>query len=107
MPSTVDIGEYIDGLVKTELRGDRSRFDELWERVPNFGQRLREHDRDSAWLHWRPKTFDGWYCLRANPGYVVFAQERGAKSDQRAFSSEREAVRYAVSVAVYRIPHEI
>ena len=101
------ITSYVERLIADELDGDSSRFDELWERVPNFGQRLREFDNDSAWLHWSPKTYDGWYCLKEGSTWVVFAQERGSKSEQRAFASEREAVRYAINVASFPIKHAI
>lgn len=103
----MSISAYIEQLLASELGGDLSRFDELWDRVPNFGQRLREFDDPSSWLHWTPNTYDGWYCLKQGSAFVVFAQERGDKSSQRAFATEREAVRYAIDVAVYPLKHAI
>lgn len=62
------VNEYIVQVANDKLGGDLSRFDELWESVPNFGQKLRTFDSDSAWLHWRKKTYDGWYCIQNSDG---------------------------------------
>ena len=105
----MDLASYLQQLIRDKLEGDTSRFDELWDRVPNFGNRLREFDADSSWLHWTTKTFDGIYCIAEGSKFVVYFQERGAIDERshRAFLSEREAVRYAIDESVMAIPHAI
>lgn len=94
------VSDYLKQQIETNLGGDRARFNELWDLVPNFSARISSYDSDSAWLHWRPKTFDGWYCVSSGGGYVVYYQERGIRSDVKHFQSEREAVWCAVDTAV-------
>ena len=90
------ITEYLEKLVESELGGDKSKFEELWTRIPEFAERLHSFNADSSWLHWTPKTFDGWYCVKASNEYHVYYQERGSKSDFTKFQDEREAINYAI-----------
>lgn len=55
------VNEYVVQLANEKLAGNLSRFDELSDLVPDFAQKLRAFDSDSAWLHWRKKTYDSWY----------------------------------------------
>ena len=95
------MNEYIVQIAKDKLDGNLSRFDELWNLVPNFGQKLRTFDSDSAWLHWRKKTYDGWYCVQTSNGkFEVYYQERGSKEQSIVFTDEREAIRFALNASV-------
>ena len=91
---------YLKHVIAEHLGGDAKRFDELWELVPEFSSQLRGFDSGSEWLHWQPRTFDGWYCLPEQDGYVVYRQERGVRDEFTRFGSEREAVRFAIDTAV-------
>ncbi|MBC7750543.1 MAG: hypothetical protein H7Z73_02325 [Candidatus Saccharibacteria bacterium] len=86
--------------MKEKLSGEISRFDELWQLVPDFSSKLREFNADGNWLHWTPKTFDGWYCIKTSIGYEVYYQERGVKSDFTHFKDEKGAIKFAIDVSV-------
>ena len=100
----VFVDEFIRESLRQHVDGDAARFDELWALVPDFGQRLRSFDSDSAWLHWAPKTFDGWYCVAAPAGYSVYYQERGFVGQRWFFVSERAAARFAINASVLKLP---
>ena len=68
--------------------------------MPDFSERLRAFDSDGSWLHWSPKTFDGWYCVPGPQGFDVYVQDRGQQSDLRHFVDEREAMMFAIGVSV-------
>ena len=88
------ISEYLKQEIDENLGGDVSRFDELWQLVPNFSEKLRGFSSDNAWVHWSRKTFDGWYCVKIKDGrFEVYYQERGGKEPSEFFSDEREAIR--------------
>jgi hypothetical protein len=53
------VNQYLKQKIDEQLGGDASRFDELWERIPNLSDVLRSFNSDSNWLHWTRKTFDG------------------------------------------------
>jgi hypothetical protein len=89
-----DVSDYMKAVIKSHLNGDASRFDELWELVPGFGERLRSFNGNSEWMHWSPKTFDGWYCVKTTSGYDVYFQERGVIDARRSFPSDRQAVSF-------------
>lgn len=92
--------EYIEQVVNDKLGGDLSRFDELWGLIPDFAQTLRTFDSDSGWLHWRKKTYDGWYCVQTSKGtFEVYYQERGNKEPGTAFTDERDAILFALNAA--------
>ncbi|HET6397207.1 MAG TPA: hypothetical protein VFF91_10250 [Pseudoxanthomonas sp.] len=93
--------DYLQHLVAEHLGGDRSRFDELWTLVPDLPRRLRGFDADGEWLHWSPKTFDGWYCVPARGGFDVYYQERGRVGEVRHFCDERAALAAAVEAAMF------
>jgi hypothetical protein len=95
-----DVGAFVERLIADRLGGDSSRFDELWDLLPDLGERLRAFDDDSAWVHWRRKTFDGWYCMKEGSTWRVYFQERGGISQNRAFATEKEAVRFALKSVV-------
>jgi hypothetical protein len=87
-----DASDYVKAVIESHLNGDASRFDELWDLVPGFIERLRSFN--SGWLHWSPKTFDGCYCVKTASGYDVYFQERGVIESRRSFPSDRQAVRF-------------
>jgi len=63
--------------------------------------KLRAFDSDSAWLHWRKKTYDGWYCVQTSDGeFEVYYQERGSNEPSIVFTDEREAIRFALNASV-------
>jgi len=99
------ITQYLAELVDKELGGDRSRFEELWELLPDFSERLRAFDSDGSWLHWSPKMFDGWYCVSRPQGFDVYVQDRGQQSDRRHFVDEQEAMMFAIDVSVFDLGH--
>lgn len=94
------LSDYLRELIAGRLGGDESRFEELWQLVPGFSERLRSFDSGREWLHWRPKTFDGWYCVHDGSEYLVYYQERGIRGNPLRFQSEARAVTYAVDAAV-------
>lgn len=95
------VNEYIKQVANDKLGGDLSRFDELWDLVPNFAQTLHTFDSDSAWLHWRKKTYDGWYCVQTSDRvFEVYYQERGSKEPSTIFTDERNAIRFALNASV-------
>jgi len=95
-----DVGEFVEKLIADRLDGDSSRFDELWDLLPDLGERLRAFDDDSSWLHWSRKTLDGWYCVKEGPTWRIYFQERGGISESRAFATEKEAVRFSLQKVV-------
>lgn len=96
------INQYLKQVVDEQLAGDASRFDELWERVPNFSEVLRGFNSDSNWLHWTKKTYDGWYCVPSSAsGFDVYYQERGSIGEISHFDDERSAVRHAMNASVF------
>jgi hypothetical protein len=98
------VNQYLKQKVDEQLGGDASRFDELWERIPNLSDVLRSFSSDSNWLHWTIKTFDGWYCVEnANSGFDVYYQERGHREDPVHFDEERAAIRFAINASVFNI----
>jgi hypothetical protein len=97
------ITEYLTNEVGEKLGGDVSRFDELWELIPSFGEKLRSFNADGSWLHWTPKTFDGWYCIGTGGGFDVYCQERGRKEAATHFSDEREAIKFAINSSVFSL----
>ncbi len=99
-PPHLSVTSCLQALVDDRLGGDASRLDELWSMIPDFAQRLRAFDTDGSGLHWRPKTFDGWYCVAVAGGFEVYYQERGFKEPPRHFADERAAVLYALEVSV-------
>jgi hypothetical protein len=97
----MSIHDCLSGLIAKKIGGDISRFDELWQLVPDLAQKLRSFDPDGRWLHWRTKTFDGWYCVGcADAGFEVWYQERGVREPGVLFSDEREAIRFALNAAL-------
>ena len=99
MPTSIN--DYVSGLITEKIGGDASRFDELWQHVPDLAKKLRSFDADAGWLHWRPKTFDGWYCVAlADAGFEVWYQERGVREPGVMFSDQREAIHFALNAAV-------
>jgi hypothetical protein len=100
MPMT-DLEGYLRGAVAEHLDGDASRFDELWARIPGFGQRVRELTRDVGDIQWRRRTLDGWYCVDTGSGYEVYVQERGIVSDLRSFPTEAAATTYFLRTLGY------
>ena len=96
----MNINEYLKQLVADKLDGDASRFADLWELEPELSAKLRSFDNDDAWLHWRPKTFDGWYCVAMPDGFGVYFQERGSKEPPKLFANERDAMTYALTSSV-------
>lgn len=98
------VNQYINQMVDEQLGGDASRFDELWELIPNLSEVLRSFNSDSNWLHWSRKTYDGWYCV-ANPnaGFDVYYQERGHRERAKHFDNERAAIRFAIDASVFNI----
>ena len=98
------VNEYLRQAVDEHLGGDASRFDELWDRIPNFAAALRRYNADTNWLHWSAKTFDGWYCV-AHPesGFDVYYQERGHREPSTHFAQERAAIRFAIHASVFDI----
>jgi len=86
-----ELETYLQSAIAEHLDGDASRFEELWERVPGFGQKLRDLSRDIGDVQWRSRTLDGWYCVKTDSGYEVYTQERGIRSDVRAFPTEAAA----------------
>ena len=97
----MNIHEYLKQLVADKLEGDTSRFAELWELEPELPAKLRSFDRDDGWLHWRPKTFDGWYCIAMPDGFGVYYQERGSKEPLKLFANERDAMTFALTSSVF------
>ncbi|KQP08645.1 hypothetical protein [Pseudorhodoferax sp. Leaf265] len=97
------VTEYLKNLVVDLLGGDVSRFDELWVLVPDFSAKLRSFNSDGSWLHWSPKTFDGWYCVPSSSGFDVYYQERGLISEATHFSDEREAIKSAIDASVFSL----
>jgi len=94
------LAEYLGRQVRDLLGGDVARFDELWDLIPDFSAVLRGFDQNSEWLHWRKKTYDGWYCVRhPDQSFEVYYQERGGKEPGAVFSGEREAIRYALQAS--------
>ncbi|MBB4639247.1 hypothetical protein [Longimicrobium terrae] len=89
-----DLERYLQSAITEHLDGDASRFEELWERVPGFGQKARDLTRDIGDVQWRDRTLDGWYCVDTGSGYEVYTQERGIKSDTHSFSTGAEATTY-------------
>ena len=98
------VNQYLKQKVDEQLGGDASRFDELWEQIPNLSAVLRGFNSDSNWLHWSRKTYDGWYCV-ANPvsGFDVYYQERGHREQATHFDEERAAIRFAINASVFNI----
>lgn len=95
------VNEYIVQLANDKLGGEFTRFDELWNLVPNLAQTLRTFDSDSAWLHWRKKTYDGWYCVQTSDGvFEVYYQEREVKEPSTVFTDEPKAIRFALNSSV-------
>lgn len=94
MMETTELERYLQSAVTEHLDGDASRVEELWERVPGFGQKVRELTRDISDVQWRSRTLDGWYCVNTGSGYEVYTQERGIRSGVHAFASEAEATTY-------------
>jgi hypothetical protein len=95
------VDEYIEQLANDKLDGNLSRFDGLCDLVPDCAQKLRAFDSNSAWLHWRKKTYDGWYCVQTPDGkFEVYYQERGSKEPSIVFTDEREAIRFALNATV-------
>lgn len=97
------ITTYLQQQVDEKLNGDVSRFDELWTLIPNFNQELRRFDADGSWLHWTPKTFDGWYCVQVSSGFDVYFQERGSREESKHFADEKEAIKFAIDTAVFSL----
>lgn len=91
---------YVKAAIESHLDGDASRFDELWDLVPGFIGELRRFNGDSEWLHWSPKTFDGWYCVKTGSGYDVYFQERGVIESRRSFPSDRQAVTFLWEIGI-------
>ena len=102
---SISIHDYVSGLIGEKLGGDAGRFDELWLLVPDLAETLRRFDADSGWLHWRPKTFDGWYCVaQPGAGFEVYYQERGIRDAGVMFSDQRAAIRCALEAGVIDLP---
>jgi hypothetical protein len=96
------VNQYLKQKVDEHLGGDASRFDELWERIPNLSQVLRSFNSDSNWLHWSRKTYDGWYCVsNAESGFDVYYQERGHREPNTHFDEERAAIQFAINASVF------
>jgi hypothetical protein len=96
------ISEYLQQEIKEKIEGDKSRFDELWQLVPNFSERLRSFNSDNGWVHWSKKTFDGWYCVKDKDGkFEVYYQERGGREPSEIFSDERDATRFLLKCLGY------
>lgn len=89
-----DLERHLQRAITEHLDGDASRFEELWDRVPGFGQKVRDLTRGIGGVQWRSRTLDGWYCVDTGSGYEVYTQERGIKSDVRSFSSEAAATTF-------------
>jgi hypothetical protein len=98
---TTDLEGYLQSAIMEHLDGDASRFEELWERVPGFGQKVRELTRDIGDVQWRSRTLDGWYCVDTGSGYEVYNQERGIRSDVQAFPSEAAATTFFLRTLGY------
>jgi hypothetical protein len=82
--------DYINKLVNEQLGGDKSRLPELFEDESVF-MNLQKMAVDSDWYHFELKSYDGCYLVRCFPGFQVYEQERGVKSNQRVFSHLSEA----------------
>jgi hypothetical protein len=98
------VNQYLKQKVDEQLGGDASRFDELWDRIPNLSDVLRSFNSDSNWLHWSRKTYDGWYCVASpDSGFDVYYQERGHREQATHFDDERAAIRFAINASVFNI----
>ena len=82
----------LHALVDQRLGGDRSRLLELFDTREVF-ELLREDSSASDWFHFEPRTFDGEYLVEEAGGFVVYQQDRGARSNERRFASLRDAAR--------------
>lgn len=98
---TTDLEKYLRSAIAEHLDGDASRFEELWERVPGFGQTIRDLTRDIGDVQWKSRTVDGWYCVDTGSGHDVYHQERGIVSGRRTFASEAAAATYFLHALGY------
>ena len=98
---TTDLEHYLQSVIAEHLDGDAARFEELWERVPGFGQTVRDLTRDIGDVQWRSRTLDGWYCVDTGSGYEVYNQERGIRSGVHTFSTEAVATTYFLRLLGY------
>jgi len=85
--------EQLNRLISERLNGDRGRIAELFQDEAVFVQ-MRDLARESDWVHFSPKTYDGYYLVNECSGYLVYFQERGSKSGFRVFNSLAEAATY-------------
>jgi len=92
--------EYLQNQIDEKLHGDASRFDELWDLIPDFAGTLRKFDLNNEWLNWSEKTYDGWYCVTLPDGrYEVYYKERGIKFRSYFFVDERQAFRHLLTAS--------
>lgn len=96
-----DIEAYLQRMIGEHLEGDASRFEELWERVPGIGQKIRELTQGVGDVQWRSRTLDGYYCVDTGSGWSVYYQERGITSDVRRFKTEAAATTYFLRTLGY------
>jgi len=82
--------DTLDRFIASRLKGDESRFLELFETREVF-EALKAAGRASDWYHFEPKTFDGQYLVEAHDGFEVYLQDRGSRTSVRHFSTLRAA----------------
>jgi len=74
-------------------------FNAVWALVPDLNSRLRTFSSRSGRLHWAPGAADGWYCVSVENGYDVYHQQHGRQERFIQFSSESEAMLFALKSA--------
>ena len=89
------IADVVQRLLDQNVNGDPRRFDELWEKIPDFGAQIRGAiaEQDS-WVYLSPQTYDGWYLVESECGFDLYYQEKGGNCwGTRRFHTEGEALK--------------
>jgi len=91
----VMIKKYIETQLERHADGAPHRFDELWDRVPDFSEGIRDSiAKQNSWIYLSPQTFDGWYLIQRGGQYELYFQEKGQNCwGTQQFSNERDAMK--------------
>ena len=96
----------LDQRIKEKLGGNENRIVELFHEESFFNE-LVAAGKDGDWLHYEPKTFDGWYFIKFGNGFACYEQERGGKYTSMYFQNLIEAATYFYTKAGYIKPPKV
>ena len=60
----MNVSDFIEKMVNENLNGDISKFDNIWDIMPEFYNSLADKiNEQNDWLFLKKQTFDGWYLI--------------------------------------------